>query len=241
VAPSRPGYGRTPLQTGTSAAGFADATRELCEYLGITKVTAVVGTSGGGPTAVTMAARHPDLVDRLVLQSAVGWLPWPDPRIRRGAHVVFAAPTEPLTWAAIGALVRAAPDSGLRLLLGALSTRPARDVVAALRPEERATLIALYSVMRSGHGFLNDLRPVADPTAEVTQPTLVIATRNDGGVPFAHAESLTAAIAHARLIESRADSHFIWFGHDWPAIAETIRAFLTVGLPPTPCRGPVRP
>lgn len=241
LAPSRPGYGRTPLLTGTSAAGFADATRELCEHLGITKLAAVVGTSGGGPTAVTMAARHPDLVDRLILQSAVGWLPWPDPRTRRGAHAVFAAPVEPLTWAAVRALVRAAPDRGLRLLLDALSTRPGRDVVAALNPEDRARVIALYRVMRSGRGFLNDLCPVADPTAEVTQPTLVIATRKDGAVPFAHAQSLEAAIAHARLVESRADSHLIWFGPDWPTIAETIRAFLTADLPPTPYRRPPMP
>jgi pimeloyl-ACP methyl ester carboxylesterase len=241
LAPSRPGYGRTPLLTGTSTAGFADATRELCEHLGITKLTAVVGTSGGGPTAVTMAARHPDLVDRLILQSAVGWLPWPDPRTRRGAHVVFAAPVEPLTWAAVRALVRAAPDRGLRLLLDALSTQPARDVVAALSPEDRATVIALYRAMRSGRGFLNDLRPVPDPTAEVAQPTLVIATRKDGAVPFAHAQSLVAAIEHARLVESRADSHLIWFGPDWPAIAETIRAFLTADLPPTPYRRPAMP
>src|SRR6266568_8527727 len=45
LAPSRPGYGRTPLQTGVSVRGFADATRALCEHLGIGKVAAVVGTS----------------------------------------------------------------------------------------------------------------------------------------------------------------------------------------------------
>jgi len=38
--------------------------------------------------------------------------------------------------------------------------------------------------MRSGRGFLNDLRPIPDATAAVVQPTLVIATRKDGGVPY---------------------------------------------------------
>jgi len=55
---------------------------------------------------------------------------------------------------------------------------------------------------------------------------------------FAHAQSLVAAIEHARLVESRADSHLIWFGPDWPAIAETIRVFLTADLSPTPYRRP---
>lgn len=67
LVPSRPGYGRTPLSTGRSAAGFADVAAALCGRLGITRVTAVVGVSGGGPTAVAMAARHPETVERLVL------------------------------------------------------------------------------------------------------------------------------------------------------------------------------
>jgi TAP-like protein len=92
----------------------------------------------------------------------------------------------------------------------------------------------LLSRMRSGRGFLNDLRPTPDATAGVDQPTLVIATRYDGGVPFSHAQALTAAISHAELVESQADSHFIWLGPDWPAISEKIRVFLTTNRPPTP-------
>jgi pimeloyl-ACP methyl ester carboxylesterase len=173
-------------------------------------------------------------VERLILQSAVGPLPWPDRRTRLGAHAIFAAATEKATWSAVRALIRLAPDTGLRMLLGALSTRRARDVVAALPAEHRATLLALFTRMRSGRGFLNDLNPAPDTTGDVGQPTLVIATPHDGGVPFAHAQSLTAAIERAQLVESHADSHFIWFGPDWPTIAETIRTFLTTGPPPTP-------
>lgn len=226
LAPSRPGYGRTPLSTGTSPAGFADVTRALCDRLGITRIAAVVGTSGGGPTAVTMAARHPDLVRRLILQSAVGWLPYPGPGTRLGSHVVFAAATERVTWAAVRAFMRVAPGTGLRLMAGSLSVRPRADVMAGLSAEDRAWLLALFSGMRSGGGFRNDLRATPDVTAEVSQPALVIATRNDGGVPFAHAESLAASLRNVRLIESRADTHLIWLGPDWPEIAETIRGFL---------------
>lgn len=226
LVPSRPGNGRTPLSTATTVTGFADVTRVLCDHLGISKVAAVVGISGGGPTAVTMAARHPDLVARLILQSAVGRLAWPDRRTRVGAHAVFAATTERATWAAVRTLMHLAPDAGLRMLLSDLSTLPVRDVMAVLSTEDRTRLIALFSHMRSGSGFVNDLRPTPDVTADVGQPTVVIATRKDGAVPFAHAQSLTAAIRRAELIESRADSHFIWLGHDWPAIAEKIRAFL---------------
>jgi pimeloyl-ACP methyl ester carboxylesterase len=68
LAPSRPGYGRTPLSTGRSVSGFADVARALCEHLGVTEVAAMVGISGG-PTAVAVAGRHPDLVARLIVSS----------------------------------------------------------------------------------------------------------------------------------------------------------------------------
>jgi len=237
LAPSRPGYGRTPLTTGTTVTGFADVTRALCEHLGITKVAAVIGTSGGGPTAVAMAARQPDLVERLILQSAVGPLPYPDRRTRLGAKAMFAAVTEPATWGLVRVLLRRAPDATLRMLLGSLSTLPARNVMAGLNAEQRTALATLFSRMRSGRGFLNDLRTTPDVTADVGQPTLVIATRHDRGVPFAHAQALTAAIRHARLVESHADSHLIWLAHDWPTIAETIRVFLTADPPPPAAAG----
>jgi pimeloyl-ACP methyl ester carboxylesterase len=54
----------------------------------------------------------------------------------------------------------------------------------------------------------------------------VIAGRNDGSVPFAHAEALVAAVGHGSLVESSADSHFVWLGRDWPVISGRIRDFL---------------
>lgn len=110
LTPSRPGYGRTSVRTGGSPTGFADATNELCRHLGIAEVAAVVGVSGGGPTAIAMAARHPALVRRLILEGSVGFLPWPDRRTRLAAHAVFAPATEGITWWAVRVLMRVAPD-----------------------------------------------------------------------------------------------------------------------------------
>ena len=229
LAPSRPGYGRTPLSTGRTVEGFTDVVRTLCEHLGVGRLTAVVGVSGGGPTAATMAARHAELVERLILVSAVGWLPYPDRWTRLGAHGGFAAGIEAVTWAGIHALARMAPDACLRLMVRSLSTRPVGEVMSGLRAEDRDLMLALFSQMRSGRGFLNDLRPTPDVTARIDQPTLVVATRTDGGVPFAHAESLAGSIRSAELVESRADTHLVWLGSDWPAIAERIRLFLGTG------------
>jgi pimeloyl-ACP methyl ester carboxylesterase len=233
LVPSRPGYGRTPLRTGRSPAGFADVAAELCGRLGIQRLAAVVGVSAGGPTAVTMAARHPRLVQRLLLLGAVGFGPYPDRRTRLGAYVGFNAATERLTWAGMRIMLRLAPEVGLRLLLRGVSTLPPRELLAGLGDQHRATLLRLFGGMRSDRGFLNDLRGTADVTAQVTQPALIIASRQDSGVSFTHAETLAASLPQAELVESAASSHFIWFGEDYPAIAETIRQFLARDPSPT--------
>jgi pimeloyl-ACP methyl ester carboxylesterase len=232
LAPSRPGYGRTPLTTGSSPEGFAGVAAELCDRLGIGSLAAVVGQSAGGPSAVTMAARCPALVERLILQSAVGPLAWPDRRTRLGGRVVFSPLTERLTWAPIHILVRRAPTAGLGLLLRGLSVQPAGPALAAMAEPHRTTAAALFERMRSGSGFSADLRSFTDTAAYrqtaagVSQAALVIASPNDGAVPFAHAQALTDVLPGARLIASRAPGHFIWFSDDYPAIAAAIAGFL---------------
>jgi pimeloyl-ACP methyl ester carboxylesterase len=233
LAPSRPGYGRTPLAAGTSPEGFAQVAAELCGRLGIGSLAAVVGQSAGGPSAVTMAARCPALVERLILQSAVGPLPWPDRRrTRLGGKVVFSPRAERLTWALMHALVRRAPDMGLRLLLGGLSVQPAGPALAAMTRPHQTLAAALFERMRSGSGFSADLRNFADTAAYrrtaagVGQPALVIASPDDAAVPFTHARALAGVLPNARLITSRASGHFIWFSDDYPAIAAAITGFL---------------
>ncbi|MGS2648914.1 alpha/beta fold hydrolase, partial [Streptosporangium sp. LJ11] len=110
-----------------------------------------------------------------------------------------------------------------------LSTRPAGQVMAALSERDQAELLALFTLMRSGEGFVNDMLAVPDCAGQVTQPALVIASRTDRSVPFTHAESLAATIPRAELAESRADGHMIWFAPDYPAIAAKIKDFLAAG------------
>ncbi|MBO2448824.1 alpha/beta hydrolase [Actinomadura barringtoniae] len=225
LAPSRPGYGRTPV----GVAGFSEVVAELCERLGIGSVAAAVGQSAGGLSAVSMAARCPDLVERLILQSAVGPLAWPGRWTRLGSGVAFGPRTERLTWGLLHSLVRRWPGAGLRLLLRDLSVEP---VGVVLDEVNRALVAGLFERMRSGSGFAADLRDFRDVAgyreiaAGVGQAALVIASPQDGAVPFAHGEALADVLPNARLVISRASSHFVWFGEDYPAIAETICGFL---------------
>ncbi|HEX6232805.1 MAG TPA: alpha/beta hydrolase [Jiangellaceae bacterium] len=229
LVPSRPGYGKTPVTSGGTPDGFARAVRHLCERLSIERIAAVVGISAGGPTAVAMAAGYPQVVERLILESAVGTRPWPDLRTRLSANVLFNGTTEKVTWAALGGLMRGAPNIGLRLLLRDLSTKPVGGVIAAFTDQDRAAILALLSYMRSGQGFLNDLRNGPARTLEIGQPTLIVASRHDRSVPFAQAEALATGIPHAELVVSEADTHFIWFGTDYHMITDRIGRFLSNG------------
>ena len=101
----------------------------------------------------------------------------------------------------------------LALVLAAGSLAPA--ALAADAPEALSAAAAAGTVT----GYVGSQRgAIAHAT--------VIATRTDGGVSFAHAQSLASAIRNAQLVESRADTHFVWIGPDWPAIGSQIRRFL---------------
>ena len=70
VAPSRPGYLRTPLTSGQTPEQQADAMAALIDTMGIPSV-AVVASSSGAPAAIQFVLRHPDRVWALVLLSPV--------------------------------------------------------------------------------------------------------------------------------------------------------------------------
>ncbi len=70
IAVSRPGYLRTPLETGPTPAEQADAYAALLDTIGIGQAV-VVGLSGGGPSALQFALCHSDRCRGLVLVSAV--------------------------------------------------------------------------------------------------------------------------------------------------------------------------
>ncbi len=70
VAPSRPGYGRTPLTAGQTWEEQADAIIALMDALHVDRF-GVAGASAGGPAAIQMALRSPERVWALVLERAV--------------------------------------------------------------------------------------------------------------------------------------------------------------------------
>lgn len=156
--PSRPGYGRTPLAAGPDPVRFAGVVVELCQQLGLADILAVVGVSAGGPTAVAMAALFPDRVRSLVLHSARSSLPFPDGAARLAAPAAFHPRWEAASWSATRQLMSRRADVGLPLMMANLSTLHPRVVVDDLTRSEQELLTATFAHMRSGSGFLNDVR-----------------------------------------------------------------------------------
>ena len=230
---SRPGYGRSRVGLLT-AAEFVPAISEVCQQLGIVEVVATVGVSFGGLQAVHVAVSLPHLAPRLLLHScAPSTLPYPDTVLeRRVAPIVFGPRTQRLTWGVVRALTSS--DRGLHLMMASLSNLPTTQWWNTWTPADRDAARLTFAAMDSGSGFANDLRQGRADRASyrhatldlVPCPTLVTASRHDGGVSFGHAEDLADTIPNARLVETDAKSHFYWLGTDRQATSCAIRQFI---------------
>jgi pimeloyl-ACP methyl ester carboxylesterase len=62
--------------------------------------------------------------------------------------------------------------------------------------------------------------------AAVLQPALVVHSREDRIVPFAHAEWSLRHIPHAELSEGGCTGHFLWVGPDAARISSRLISFL---------------
>ena len=75
ITPSRPGYGKTPLDDKLTPRKTADLVVALLNYLKMDKIV-LYAISAGGLTSIELASRYPERVDKLILASAVSkkWL-----------------------------------------------------------------------------------------------------------------------------------------------------------------------
>ena len=232
VSFSRPGYGSTRVGS-LMAAEFVPMVAEVCDRLGIHEAAATVGISFGGLQAVHVAATLGHLAPRLVLHScAPSTLPYPDTRLEAAAGPLGFSPwTQAMTWRAIRAMTSS--DRGLRLMMSTLSTLPVRSWWPSWTPADRASARATFAAMRSGSGFVTDLRQGAPGRStyreavlgSVPCPTLVTASRHDGGVRFEHAKDFVRLIPDADLFDTDAPSHFYWLGPTRAALSNAIHDF----------------
>ena len=221
---SRPGYGRTAVSAGPSTPEFAIRLAGLCRLLGLSNLT-VVGISIGARSAMTLAAFYPDLVQRVILMYPTSFGPWPSPRGRWLAYAAFAPGVERATWGTLHYLLRKDPERYLAGILENLTTLDGEVALRRLRADIRKVTEFLLCC-QSGRGFMIDLRAPTDVSSDVAQPTLILATRNDGAVSFEHAEYLAATLPDSTLAEVPTSTHLLWLGEGSEDTAAAIQSFL---------------
>ena len=193
ISPSRPGYLRTPLQSGATPEEQADLYAALLDRLEIEQAS-VIGFSGGGPSALQFALRHRERCRSLVLIGAVGqrydkeeWM-HTLPRWKR-----------PLMQLVESLLVC---DPFLYLAGPIASAMPYGPTATGMLNS------GTHYYLRKG-GYDNDIKQFAQmgayPLEQITVPTLIIHGRDDDDVPFSNALLLAERIPNARLLALKGD------------------------------------
>jgi pimeloyl-ACP methyl ester carboxylesterase len=226
IVTSRPGYGRTAVGAGPSVPEFAIRLAGLCRKLGVGEVT-VVGISLGARSALTLAAFYPELVQRVILMCPTSFRAWPGARGRRIAYAVFPPGVERATWGTLHRRLRKAPEKYLAGILENLTTLDGEEAVRRLGGDV-SKINEFLLCCQSGRGFLVDLRAPTDVSGDVAQPTLILATRNDGAVSFDHAETLAATLRHVTLVAVDTPTHLLWLGEGSDRTAAAILSFIKV-------------
>ncbi|WP_341503901.1 alpha/beta hydrolase [Gallaecimonas sp. GXIMD4217] len=224
ISASRPGYLRTPVETGRTPAQQADAFAALVQQLALDKVV-VVGISGGGPAALSFARQHGDKCAALVLIEALA-----------------KQPAQGLAGSGSGfytRLLRTVLDNNFvmwllsdRILAQLFPTLPERQQRAM--SADFAEYLSLFSHFRDG--LFNDARQfgtLATPDlAGIRCPTLVLHGTSDEVVPFDHAQLVGQGIPGAILVPFEGKGHDMLYT-EADAIMAEIDRFLS-RLPPAP-------
>lgn len=212
---SRPGYLRTPLASGRTFAEQADAAAALLDALGIDEV-AVYGISGGGPSSIEFAARHPDRIRALMLEVAISQRYTPEV-----SDLTVALTMNSFVFWLQGLLLRFAPRFTVRQFLKIESTldpadqsRIADDVMrspAKMELLRELSANAPFDLLRAG--FENDMEQFAAidrlPLDQVRCPTLIVHGTHDGDVPYRHAEDAAREIPGAELFTVEKGWHLL--------------------------------
>lgn len=227
LTPSRPGYGRTPLNAGTTAAEATEAMISLLDTLQV-QICSVIAVSGGGPTGIALAAGFSGRVRRLVLVDAVSR---PEDRPNESGYknqTAFYGPMHNVIWWMLGLNSRLSPRGMARQTLVIFSTHDPDDGLRQLSPDDIKQICHFYQGHSSRKGALCDANHTVGVGLlnSIQQPTLVIHSREDNSVPFSHAEWSLQQIPGAGLCEGGVTGHFFWVGPDYNRICNRLIAFL---------------
>ncbi len=212
LTPSRPGYGRTPLSVGKTAPEAAEAMADLMDTLGISNAD-VIAESCGGPTAIYLAARHPGMVRKLVLEEAVSkCIKDVDPKGFEMRKKFYDSQYWYMGYM-LRVLAIVAPRSLARVTMSIFGTHDPDEAVKKMSKADIEGLCKFYLRWKPswGKAASNDIDQGTKDVIlkSIKAPTLIVHSREDAAVPFAIAEYSHANIAGSELWEAPTWSHMI--------------------------------
>ncbi|MFT4086389.1 MAG: alpha/beta hydrolase [Gordonia sp. (in: high G+C Gram-positive bacteria)] len=241
IAPDLLGHGLSEKpRADYSVAAFANGMRDLLVVLGISKVT-VVGHSLGGGVAMQFCYQFPRFVERLVLVAAGGVTRDVNPLLRLAS--VPGVPTFLRSLALPGVLPALGAASRILDSVDGVPGIPSRLTPKHLITDHQDLLRITSDLAdpRSQSAFISTLRAVVDWRGQVVSmidraylterlPMLVIWGDRDTVIPVHHADLIGAVIPHARVEIFAGAGHFP-FRDDPQRFIALVEEFLATTTP----------
>lgn len=227
VAPSRPGYLRTPLRSGRTPEEQADLYAAILDALEIERA-AILGHSSGGPSAAHFAARHPERTTALFLDAAI-LLPFEPPLgpLRRATYE-----SSVIVWVAYqlgtrrpGLMTRFTIDgvaSGLsktqrQAAVDWITSDPAR--LESMRELWGSIAPRRYRKPGQTNDEANEIELGPIPFASIDAPTVIAHGTNEAIVPISHATTAAETIPGAELILVDEGHHMLSSSRNYGRVA----------------------
>jgi RNA polymerase sigma factor (sigma-70 family) len=187
----------------------------VAEAVGLERF-ALLGLSGGGPTAIEYAARNPERVSRLLLYGS-----WARGRDRRGEgeteQTRVMIDLMRVGWGGTVPAFREVFSSTFIPSAGEEQKRWYDDMQQASSTGEMAARL-----WRSRTRI-----EVSDTARRVTQPALVLHARDDRAVPYEEGRRLASLLPDARLVTLESENHILQEGEPaWEVFLSEVRAFM---------------
>ncbi len=213
VSVSRWGYLRTPVPHDPAHRTYeaqADSYVALLDKLGIERV-AMIGVSGGGPSAVQFVLRHPDRCWALVsIAGVTGRL---DPGLTRRERAMIAVLNNDLGLLTLRTFAK-------EKVLALYGMTPERLQSYRSEPDKLRVMEEIYfphplSLRRAGFALDLALFPTLPryPLQKIAVPTLAVHGTADHTVPIEHSRSLVDSVPGARLLTIEGGSHLAIVTH----------------------------
>ena len=208
ISISRPGYLRTPLETGRTMEEQADALAALLDYLQIDSVF-IIGGSAGGPPAMRFALRHVDRCRGLILVSSA-FEARDFSEFTKSQQRYMMKSFEDRESYKQYQMVKRNPAGAASLMFPVSAPKLKEDPVK-LDYAARFMMTSFPMSIRKA-GTLNDMRrantvPPAD-LKQIKVPTLILHGTRDDWAPTAKAEEAAAVIPGAEIHTYEGDHLF---------------------------------